>query len=48
MRLSRGLGERGHLYLFQGYKGTKGLKFMGTGAGGEQRQFWGTGNIGNQ
>ena len=35
-----GNGKKGHLF-----QGNKGLKIKGTG---EQRQFWGTGNIGNQ
>ena len=33
-------GEQGHLF-----QGNKGLKMRGTG---EQKQFWGTGNLRNQ
>ena len=48
-----GTGEQGHLFwgtgeqghLFQGEQGNKGPILRGTG---EQRQYWGTGNIENQ
>ena len=38
------MGNRGISHLFQGNKGTS-LKLKGTG---EQRLFWGTGNIENE
>ena len=37
-----GIGEKGH--LFQGNRGTKAKSLRGTG---EQRQYWGKGNIRN-
>ena len=39
------LGNRGTRVYFSGEQGNKGPKMRGTG---EQRQFWGTGNIENQ
>ena len=43
--LPRVLGNRGIRPFFSGEQGNKSLKLKGTG---EQRQFWGIGNIENQ